>query len=457
MALLRRSFVNRMALLVPDWLRNLYVLVRYVAQRFQVDRCTQTASSLTYTSLLALVPLLTVLLLILSAFPAFKDMEADFRDLITTYTAPDLANRITPYLDDFSNNAENLGAIGIAGLLVTSVMLLFTIEKTFNTIWRVEKSRSVIQRSLAFWAVLTLSPILFALSATLSHSISAALNTLPVDAIGPVLTGLSGLLPLFVQAVAITVMFLALPNRRTRWKDALIGGFCTSVALEIAKIVFRAFFADSATYTSIYGQVAIVPIFMVWLYLLWTILLAGAEIAAALPEWRAGFGEAKEPNAILARKSLGAALSILDVVMDGVHRRRPAKIDDLHRRIPHARLIVERTSDLLVDLGWLARGEQGEFLMARDLYRAPLLDLMTDLGLRPRSDFTLLSQDRHWVLAATTLLRDVEAAEDRILSLPVRDLLRPTDRSRLLAEAPQPVTLEKRKPKRSLPPAAAAE
>src|SRR5436190_20570364 len=271
---------------------SLVDLARIVARRFYDDRCMQIASSLTFTALLSIVPIVTVALTIAAAFPVFGQMTAAIQSFILENMVPESAETVVNYTQQFSMNAKKLTAVGIGFLAVTSIMLLLTIERAFNDIWRVRTPRSVVQRVFVYWTLLTVGPVLIgaSLSAT-SWIVGQAVGLvkgLPYAAL-VVLT----IVPVLLTSVAFALLYVSMPNRRIRVRDAAIGGLLAAIVFEITKRAFAVYIAKFPTYTLVYGAFASVPIFLMWIYVSWLIVIFGAVVVASLPEWRDRAGQAK--------------------------------------------------------------------------------------------------------------------------------------------------------------------
>ncbi|NPT54808.1 YihY family inner membrane protein [Paraburkholderia sp. 5N] len=266
-------------------------LAQFAAKRSGEDRIPQVAGSLTFTTMLALVPLATVAFALFTAFPLFSSFQMSLQIFLADHLMPEQLNsQIFDYLNQFAAKAKGLTTIGMIFLFVTAVMTMMTVESAFNVIWRVRKARPIAQRILVYWAIITLGPILIGVSLSISSYLftrSMAFTT-AVQHIPPVidwaLTGAA--LPL--TALAFTMLYVFLPNCRVEWRDAVIGGVAAAIAFELAKRGFGYYVRRIPTYTTVYGAFAAVPLFLLWMYLCWFIALAGAMIASALPAIRIG-------------------------------------------------------------------------------------------------------------------------------------------------------------------------
>jgi membrane protein len=265
-------------------------LARFAARRSGEDRIPQVAGSLTFTTLLSLVPLATVAFALFTAFPIFASFQSSLQSFLADHLMPAQINsQIFMYLNQFASKAKGLTTMGMIVLFVTSVMTMMTVESAFNVIWRVRKPRPFAQRVLVYWAILTLGPILIGVSLSISsylftHSLAAATEQHVSMMLAWALMGAS--LPL--TALAFTMLYVYLPNCRVEWRDAVVGGVAAAIAFELAKRGFGYYVRRIPTYTAVYGAFAAAPMFLLWMYLSWFITLVGAMIASALPEIRSG-------------------------------------------------------------------------------------------------------------------------------------------------------------------------
>ena len=259
--------------------------MRKVAQRFREDRCTRVASALSFTTLLALVPLTAVTFAIFSHLPGFESWMAMVQEFIYGNFVPAAGEAVSRYLRQFAANADRLRAWGLLFLVLTSLMVMATIERVFNDIWHVPHTRKRLHRYLTYGALLLLGPVLIGMSlAFTSHLIS-----LPLFARHAPLSGVRQFLidtmPVVFQWLALWLLYTVVPNYRVRWRHSLAGSVVATALFEIAKSGFDVFVKFSS-YKAIYGALAALPVFLIWIYLSWTIVLLGAVITAALPEWR---------------------------------------------------------------------------------------------------------------------------------------------------------------------------
>ncbi|TMG74703.1 MAG: YihY family inner membrane protein [Betaproteobacteria bacterium] len=358
-------------------LRRLGRFLLHVARRFDEVRCLQIASSLTFTTLLALVPLVTIALTLMSAFPVFSGLGEHIHQFLLANMLPEAAGKVvTGYIEQFSGRAGRLTALGTAVLAVTAFMMMFTIERAFNSIWRVSRTRPVVQRVLIYWATLTLSPVLIGASLSItSYIISTSLGyARQVPLAGAAIIGLA---PLVLTCAAFTFLYYVVPNRAVRLRHALLGGFVAALAFEIMKRGFALYIAKFPTYTLVYGAFAVIPIFLLWVYFSWVVVVIGALIAALAPDFavlrdaggpsRAGIGDVLEVLLILARAQQGPELLELRQIA-----RRASLAGD------QAEAILQR----MVARGWAARSTGDRYglvcdterLLMAEVYREFVLD-----------------------------------------------------------------------------------
>lgn len=258
-------------------------LFRFAARRLDEEHLPEVAGSLTFTTVLALVPLLTIALAIFTAFPLFNTFRSSLEAYFIQNLMPKvIANTILGYLNQFASKSTRLSAFGGVFLFVTAVMMMSMIDRVFNQIWQVKIQRPVTQRILVYWAIVTLGPLLIGVSITLTSYLFTATNdvVMSVPFIGAMFYTL---VSVALTTAAFTLLYIAVPNRMVDWRDAAWGGLLAGIAFEIAKRLFAVYITKFPTYTVIYGAVAAVPIFLVWIYLFWIITLFGALLAAALP------------------------------------------------------------------------------------------------------------------------------------------------------------------------------
>ncbi|AZV93192.1 YihY family inner membrane protein [Kerstersia gyiorum] len=258
-------------------------VLSFAVDRIAGERLTQVASSLTFTTVLAIVPLLAVVLSLFTAFPLFSDFRQALEDYLASNLMPaEVSADIMEYLNQFAQQASRLTAIGSMALIVTSVMLIMTIDSALNDIWHVSRQRPLHQRILVYWAVISLGPLVMGASLWATSILARTSMGLAGDLSPLVNIGLS-VLPVLLTGLAFTALFVVVPNRTVSWRDAAIGGFATAIVLETMKAGFAYYISQFPSYTVIYGAFAAVPVFLLWIYLSWLTVVAGAVLTASLP------------------------------------------------------------------------------------------------------------------------------------------------------------------------------
>ncbi|GAA6140605.1 YihY family inner membrane protein [Hydrogenophaga sp. 5NK40-0174] len=344
-------------------------------ERFREDRLGLTASSLTFTTTISLVPLFTLALAVFSAFPMFARMQADLQSWLVRGLVPDnIAKQVISYLGQFSSKAGQMGWVGAAALLVTALALILTIDRKLNDIWRVRKTRGFTQRVLVYWAVLTLGPLLLAGSLSItSYAISASAGLIASKgAIGVVLDTVQ----FSLAVLGMAALFKYVPNTKVRWTHALTGGLFVATGLELAKKLLALYLSSVPTYSVVYGTFATVPILLVWIYLVWVIVLLGAVVTAYLPSLLAGIarrGGSPGWNVQLALEVVGQLVSVKDAPQRGF------SLQELAQRLRVDPLQLEEPMGALSDLDWVGRLDEDDerYVLLADpsiTVAAPLLE-----------------------------------------------------------------------------------
>jgi membrane protein len=257
-------------------------------QRFAGDQLGLTASSLTFTTTLALVPFITVALAVFTVFPMFGTVQGVLQKWLIDSLVPDnIARQVMSYLTQFSGKASKLGSVGVAVLFATTLMMILTIDRTLNSIWKVRRARKLGQKVLIYWAVITLGPLLLGASLSLtSYALSASrgvVGRLP----GGVPLLLNGL-EFVLMAAGVAALFRYVPNTYVKWAHAWAGGLFVALGLEVAKKLLTLYLGMMPTYSVVYGAFATLPILLIWIYVAWVIVLLGAVVAAYMPSLLAG-------------------------------------------------------------------------------------------------------------------------------------------------------------------------
>ena len=378
-------------------------------RRFREARLGVSASSLTFTTVLALVPLFTVGLAVFSAFPVFgKFQDTIQRWLIDSLVPESIARQVLGALTQFSRKASRLGSVGLVAVLLSAVALMVTIERTLGQIWRVERQRPLAQRLILYWSAITLGPLLLGASVVITSYVVTASRGV-VDVLPGSLRWLLDSFEFVLLVLCISGLYFYVPNARVRWRHALTAGLMAALGIEVAKKGLTLYLSGMPTYSAIYGAFAAVPIFLIWVYVAWLVVLLGAVAASSLPEL--GRHPLRRPHGAGWRFRLALeALSLLQAVrLQPVRGLSPTALAQRMRVSPGELDPVLRT---LTELDWIGTlQEEGS--------ADPRLVLLVEPGQ------TLLEP-----LAARLLLRHDESsntlwAAARIDQLRVADVLPP--------------------------------
>ena len=321
-------------------------------ERFREDRLGLSASSLTFTTTIALVPFFTVALAIFTAFPMFGKMQANLQSWLVQSLVPDAISRqVLGYLTQFAGKASRLGGLGFAALVVSAIALVLTIDRTLNNIWRVRRPRPFGQRLLVYWAVITLGPVLLAVSLATTSYVASASRGL-VSSLPHVVTLLLDLLEFTALTAAYSALYRYVPNTAVKRSHAIAGGVFAAIGIEIAKRALAWYIGTVPTYSMVYGAFATVPILLVWIYISWVIVLLGAVIAAYLPSLLAG--PRRRPGTHGWQFQL--ALEILGKLQQAwPTERKGLSASELAGAMDVDVLQLEPVLDTLVQLDWIGR------------------------------------------------------------------------------------------------------
>ncbi|MBI5716686.1 MAG: YihY family inner membrane protein [Burkholderiales bacterium] len=341
---------------VAHWVATLqrwpwFETLRTLRKRFAEDNLGLTAGSLTFTTLIALVPLVTVTLAIFSAFPMFSSFQVALEKYLLQALVPEsIARPVLRSLTMFAGKARTIGAAGLVLLFVSALALVLTIDRTLNRIWRVRRARPIGQRILVYWAAMTLGPLVLGVSLSLgSYALSASQGwaaALP----GGVEFALD-MLEFTLLAAAMAGLFHYVPNAPVRWTHAWAGALFVAVAMELAKRGLAWYLKAVPTFSAIYGAFATLPILLLWVYLVWVVVLLGAVVAAYAPSL--SMRVVRRPDTPGQRFELALALL---AELDAARRagRGGATLGELASRLRADPLQLEPVLQRLRDIDWVA-------------------------------------------------------------------------------------------------------
>ena len=370
--------------------------------RFREDHMGLTASSLTFTTSIAMVPFFTVALAIFTAFPMFSTMQGALQVWFINSLIPDnIARQVLGYLTQFSSQANKLGAVGLGILLITAIALILTIDRTLNGIWRVKTPRPFAQRVLIYWSAITLGPVLLGASLALTASVIAATSGL-VGKMPFSLRFLIGTFQFFLMAAGLSALYRYVPNAYVKWTHAWVGGIFAAAGIELAKKALTLYLTKVPTYSMIYGAFATLPIFLVWIYVAWVVVLMGAVIAAYLPSLLAG----------VVRRGTGHGWQFqlaVEVLQRLSSLRRSTQLgcsaSSLAQALQMDVLQLEPVLETLTDLGWIGQlmpngnagsDEESSYILLADPDQTLLEPLMQRLLLEKTASTTPLWQQANW-------------------------------------------------------------
>jgi membrane protein len=323
--------------------------------RFREERLGVSAGSLTFTTIISMVPLITVALAIFSAFPMFSTFETSLEAYFIDNLIPDsIAKPVMKTLTQFSTQANRLGTVGLIVLGVTALSLMLTIDRTLNSIWHVRQPRPLAQKVLIYWATLTLGPLVLGISLSFtSYALTASKGWVGAPPWGVHL--LMEMLEFTLFSLAVSGLFRFVPNTFVRWRHALAGGVFVAIGFEIAKRLMGWYLGKVTTYAAIYGAFAMAPIFLIWLYLSWSIVLAGAVLVASAPSLGGQvLRDASRPGGRFAL----AVVLLRQLAAGRVGAARGVRMSDLVHASGVEPLHVEPLLEALMALDWVGRLEE---------------------------------------------------------------------------------------------------
>lgn len=390
---------------------------QYFLRRFKQDRCSEIAAALVYMSLFALVPLMTVLYAVGSAIPTSVDLEAQIEQFLVANLLPESSQEVAAYLHNFSQQAKNLTGVGVLILTVTAVLMLRNVERAFNNIWRNRANRGAVSSFLLYWAVLSLAPVMLGLGLGIQAYLYAVANALAgLDSLG-ISTLVLSLLPFTLSVLGLTALYMTVPNCAVRLQHALVGGLVAAIAFSLARATFTTVIANSS-YTLVYGAFAAVPVFLLWLYIIWSIILVGAILVHSLSDYQS----AAQAN----RPSLLKALDVLYLMWCAQRQGTP---------VSEAALLRDRDvvvggldgeswrfiRDQLIDARLIAQNADGNFLLSRDLNTVTVDDLKklinSELPVADNPEPALA-----WQQIAQQLLQQQRSAQQQQLGVTLSEL-----------------------------------
>ena len=402
---------------LPPGIRHLSGFLHFIFSRFIEDNCLGQASSLAYTTLLSLVPLLTLVFGILAAFPAFQGIKEQMQQLLFDNLIATSGEQVQSYLMGFTQKTSQLTAIGIAFLIMTALLMVRTIDKALNHIWHTSRDRSLISSFMVYWSMLTVAPLLLGISIFIT-SYLFSLPVLHTMLMPGMMNLLLSLTPFFTSTLAFTLFYLLIPNRKVPLHYAFIGGLVAALLFDGAKRGFALYVTHSDVYETIYGALATVPLFLLWIYVSWVVVLLGAEITYCLSvfQWKSTDADRQDQNSELLN-----AYRILGHLWHAQCEGRMVSIEEIMLKEAWPNEVV--LMDLLHTLRekhWVFRSEETHHWgLARDLGEITFLDFYQLMS----GHFNALPhEDDLWNQNLTPVLQRLNSVTEDIMNIPLKTL-----------------------------------
>ena len=376
---------------------------RRLSQRFADGRLGQTAGALTFTTTIALVPLITVALAVVTAFPLFDQFQNVLQRWLIESLIPDsISRQVLGYLTQFTSKASRLGVVSFAALMFSALALVFTIDRSLNAIWRVSKPRPWGQRLLLYWAVLTLGPVLVATGlVTMASVITWSGGSLRSQS--PAMKQALDMLEFVLLWAGISALYRFVPNTHVPWRQVLGGSLLTTMVVEIARSLLAWYLANMSTFSLVYGAFATVPILLVWIYMSWVIVLLGAVLVASWPGLFMGHVRDTQAPGAAFQLAIDTLRELSAAQRQGMHG---ASLPDLADKLQADPLQMQQVLELLQQLDWAgllnedSPGLAPRYVLLVDVQTAPLAMLIDALLLvREPGNESLYAKWQGWVLA----------------------------------------------------------
>lgn len=412
--------MNKLLHKLPFYNQRWFQFLKFLTRHFFEDDCQQKAASLTYTTMLSIVPILTVLLMILSSVPALASVRAQIYEVIYSNLLPQSSVQVSQYINDFAEKSTNLTAIGIMVLFVTTVMTLTTIEKAFNQIWRVEDRSGGIKSLVRYWAIVTLGPLVLGTAFIVSSTVQS-LSFLNREVAG---YGIDWSFWVQLATIAVTMagfvgMYWFIPKARVPVKNAAIAGVIVTIVFELLKHTFGVVMTNFTSYEAIYGAFAALPIFLLWIYLSWNLILLGVEISYTLTIF-----ETKE---VYPRHPLFSLLDMLNLVYHNHQLGKAVSEQELRNVLGRMELPKWYTYlNYLQDSDLITLTDHDDYVLKKDLSHMSLWDfyrtLPYPLPIKDELDEMDRAQLQPWLGLLVGHFVKTEAFTKRELDIPLAEI-----------------------------------
>ncbi|KGT46801.1 MULTISPECIES: YihY family inner membrane protein [Acinetobacter] len=405
---------------LPFYEKHWFQFILFVLRRFEADRCREQAGSLTYTTLFAVVPMLTVFLVIISSIKALEPARQQLQSMIYANFLPKTSIAFDKALSAFTDKSSNLTIIGILFLFITTVLMLSSIETVFNRIWRVTETRGGIIGFMRYWTIISLGPILLGSAFAISSTV-ASMSVLSNNFAGYELNGafILWLISFSLTILGFFILNWTIPNRTVPIKSALIGGVFSAVVFELLKNLFGFIMTNFTSYEIVYGAFAAVPIFLLWIYLSWNIVLLGVEISYAMTAFESAQDQKRHPIIML--------LDLLELFYrkqkTGESVSESQALEVLGRdeigRLPSYILMFEKQN-------LIKRTDDNEYVLVRDLDQVNFWDFYLKLpyALPHAKDTENVHCDDLWMQRLAPKIIDADQYLAENLSIPLSDLFK---------------------------------
>ena len=394
--------------------------------QFINGRGFKNAASLSYTTLLSIVPLIAVIFSLFSHLPVFKDISEVIQEFVFNNFVPSFGRTVQNYLIQFSFNASKLTVTGIFFLVFVALMLMANIDTALNNIWHVSKKRKPVYRFLIYWAILTLGPVL------IGAGLYSTSYLLSLPLIGSVNESLMikartlALLPFITTSLAFTFLYFLVPNAYVRLGHSLIGGITAAILFEFAKYTFGVYIRAVPTYENIYGAFAVIPMFLVWIYVSWVIVLFGGQIAYVLSVFRMKNGK------VLPSSERWDFFDVYRIMAELWSAQKEgvalSEIDLKNRGVMVSHVLLNKVLDMLDKKKWISRNDEGRWLLSRDVDDISLNDIYQITHSKLPEDYRDI--DDPWQEPLVKIFREQHENRLRYLDRPIGQLFRETIRSR---------------------------
>ncbi|MCF6317727.1 MAG: virulence factor BrkB family protein [Proteobacteria bacterium] len=332
--------------------------IKEVGRQFAENETALSASSLAYTTLLSLVPFMTVLVTIFAAFPQFGNVSEQIQDFVFSNFVPATGEVVQEYINGFVDKSRNLTLSMSLFVFATSIMMMYTMEKALNRIWDSKPSGNIIKKILIYWTVLTMGPLL------VGGGLALTSYMFSYSGLAGIKIYLLKFLPIIASTTGFFLIYLIVPNRKVSWKSAVVGAIVAAILFEMAKRGFAWYITTFPSYQKVYGALATIPIFLFWVYLSWNIILLGGTIAATLEtsRWR-GHVQSYCGN--------HRFLVVLDILYQLWHASKKGETITLHKIFGRLERVPD--NELHEQLDWLEENniiqinQEGDYVLLRDL------------------------------------------------------------------------------------------